>query len=75
MAALQWRLNTALTSCAVWGYYAIPHPQTIPISRRAVVVTDIIGTVLRNETDCETVRRSDPSAASRCFCVGTPWTG
>jgi hypothetical protein len=74
LTMLQWQLNAALT-CTVWGYYAYPHPQTIPPTRRTVTVTDPQGNVFRTQPDCNVVRQQDPTAASRCFCVGTPWTG
>lgn len=68
---LQYRLSAALT-CTVWGYYSYPHPQTFPPTRRSVTVSDGQGTVFRTELGCESVRRTDPTVASRCFCLGTP---
>lgn len=73
LTMMQWQLNAALT-CTVWGYYAYPHPQTIPPMRRTVTVSDPQGNVFRTQPDCNVVRQQDPRAASRCFCVGTPWT-
>ncbi len=74
LTMMQWQLNAALT-CTVWGFYSYPHPQTIPPTRRAVTVTDLAGNVFRRQEDCEAFRQNDPTAASRCFCVGTPWRG
>jgi hypothetical protein len=74
LSNLQWRLNAAMT-CTVWGYYAFPHPQTIPPTRRTVVVADMRGEVFRTELGCATIQQQDPTSASRCFCVGAPWGG
>jgi hypothetical protein len=74
LSALQWQLNSAL-ACSVWGYYSYPHPQTIPVTRRTITVTDSRGQVFRTEADCTAFLVNDPTAASRCFCVSAPWSG
>ena len=72
LSALQWQLNAAL-ACRVWGYYAFPRPQTFPPTRRTIMITNSAGQMFRSEAECEAVRLSDPTTASRCFCVGAPW--
>lgn len=59
--------------CTVWGYYTFPRPQTIPITRRILMVGDTHGRIFRGQLQCESVRREDVTAASRCFCVGNSW--
>jgi hypothetical protein len=59
--------------CTVWGYYSYPRPQTIPATRRMLMVGDTRGRIFRAQADCETIRRADPTAASICFCVGNSW--
>ena len=74
VGVLQWQLNAALT-CRVWGYYAFPRPQTFPPTRRTIMITNQLGELFRSEAECEAMRVNDPTTASRCFCVGTPWVG
>jgi len=74
LTSLQWQLNAAL-ACRVWGYYSFPRPQTYPPTRRTITVTNIAGEIFRAEAECEAVRLTDPTTASRCFCVGPPWSG
>jgi regulator of replication initiation timing len=73
-AAVRQRLSNVIP-CTVWGYFSYPHPQTIPVSRRILMVGDARGQVFRGQPDCEIMRRSDPTAASICFCVGNSWGG
>jgi len=64
----------SIPPCTVWGYMALPRPQTNPPSR-LVLVSDRSGTVFRSEADCTRIRRTDPTGASPCVCVGTVWSG
>jgi regulator of replication initiation timing len=73
-AALRLRLS-AVIPCTVWGYYSYPHPNTIPVTRRVLLVSDLKGQILRNQPECELSRRNDASAASLCFCVGSSIVG
>ena len=66
---LRGRLGSVVP-CSVWGYFAYP-PRTIPPTSRAVVVSDGEGQVFRSQAGCEQIRRTDPSSASICFCVGS----
>ena len=68
-AALQLRLSRVIP-CTVWGYYSYPRPQTIPVTRRLLRVSDDRGRVFRLPTECEAVLRRDDTAVSECFCVG-----
>jgi hypothetical protein len=61
--------------CTTWGYLSYPRPQTIPPTRRVVVVSNGDGLIFRNERDCEIVRQTDRSAMSVCHCVGSPFQG
>jgi len=72
--ALRLRLGSVIP-CTVWGYYSYPRPQTIPVTRRTLLVSDARGQIFRVQPDCETLRRADPTAASICFCVGNSWGG
>jgi hypothetical protein len=71
---LRQRLGS-IVPCSVWGYYSFPRPQTIPLTRRVLTVTDPRGRILRAQMDCELVRRDDVTAGSVCFCVGSSWGG
>lgn len=62
----------SIPPCTVWGYLALPRPQTNPPSR-IVLVSDRGGTVFRSEADCARARRTDPAGASPCVCVGAVW--
>jgi hypothetical protein len=73
-AAIRLRLSTVIP-CTVWGYYSYPHPQTIPVTRRVLMVSDMRGQIFRAQAECEIIRRADPTAASLCFCVGNSWGG
>lgn len=73
-AAVRLRLSTVVP-CTVWGYFNYPHPQTLPLTRRVLVVSDGRGQVFRGQPECELMRRGDPTAASICFCVGNSWGG
>ena len=73
-AALRLRLS-AVNPCTVWGYYSYPRPQTIPVTRRTLMVSDTRGQIFRAQIECETLRRSDPTAVSICFCVGNSFGG
>jgi hypothetical protein len=64
---------SSVVPCTVWGYYSFPRPQTIPVTRRILMVSDTAGRVFRGQLECEGVRRGDPTAASTCFCVGNSW--
>ena len=73
-AAIRQRLGSVVP-CTVWGYYSYPRPQTVPVTRRVLMVSDTRGRVFRGQLECETVRRDDVTAASICFCVGNSWGG
>jgi regulator of replication initiation timing len=73
-AAIRQRLGSVVP-CTVWGYFSFPRPQTIPVTRRVLMVSDTTGRVFRGQLECETVRRDDVTAASICFCVGNSWGG
>lgn len=73
-AAVRLRLGSVIP-CTVWGYYSYPRPQTIPVTRRALMVSDARGQVFRAQAECEGLRRADPTAVSICFCVGNSWGG
>jgi hypothetical protein len=63
----------SIPPCTTWGYVTYPRPQTIPTTRRLVVVSDSQGVIFRNQLQCEIVRRVDRGAASPCVCVGQVW--
>ena len=63
----------SIPACAAWGYLSYPRPQTIPPTRRVVLVSNTRGEVFRGLAECEITRRADRTAASQCFCVGSPW--
>ena len=63
----------SVPDCTTWGYLSYPHPQTIPPTRRVVVVSNSQGVVFRSELQCALARRDDPTAASPCACVGSVW--
>jgi hypothetical protein len=65
----------SLPLCTTWGYLSYPRPQTIPPTRRVVVVSNAEGQVFRNQQECELIRQTDRSAISACNCVGSPWQG
>ncbi len=72
--AIRQRL-ASVVPCTVWGYYSFPRPQTVPVTRRVLMVSDTRGRVFRGQLECESVRRDDVTAASICFCVGNSWGG
>ena len=72
--AIRQRL-ASVVPCTVWGYYSFPRPQTVPVTRRVLMVGDTRGRVFRGQLECEAVRRDDVTAASVCFCVGNSWGG
>ncbi len=69
--ALRLRLQS-IPPCTAWGYLVYPRPQTSPPTRR-VVVSDRRGQVFQSDTECMRARRTDPTAASPCVCVGLVW--
>lgn len=71
---LRLRLET-LPACTTWGYLSYPRPQTIPPTRRVVVVSNAEGQIFRNQRECEIIRETDRSAMSVCHCVGSPFQG
>jgi hypothetical protein len=73
-AALRLRLASVIP-CTVWGYYSYPRPNTIPVTRRVLMVGDMRGRIFRTQPDCEIVRRADVTADTYCFCVGNSWGG
>jgi regulator of replication initiation timing len=73
-AAIRQRL-ASVVPCTVWGYYSYPRPQTIPVTRRVLMVSDTRGHVFRGQLECEVVRHDDVTAASVCICVGNSWGG
>ena len=60
--------------CTVWGYMAVPRPQTVPPTRY-VLVSNRRGDVFRTEGQCVVTRRADPTGVSGCVCVGAVWSG
>jgi regulator of replication initiation timing len=72
--AIRQRL-ASVVPCTVWGYYSFLQPQTVPVTRRVLLVSDAAGRVFRGQLQCESVRRADVTAASICFCVGNSWGG
>lgn len=71
-SSLRTRLANA-NPCTVWGYFSYPRPQSIPRTRRIVMVSNNAGEIFRDQESCELLRRDDSSAASACFCVGNTW--
>jgi hypothetical protein len=71
-ALMRQRLS-AVIPCTVWGYFSYPRPNTIPVTRRIVTVSDTRGQVFRRQGECERLRRRDPTAEASCFCVGNSW--
>lgn len=72
LAALRTRIES-LPPCLAWGYMSLPRPQTVPNPRRIVVASNGHGQIFRSVGQCEFVRRNDPTAASPCDCVASPW--
>jgi regulator of replication initiation timing len=72
--ALRLRLSSVI-ACTVWGYYSYLQPQTSPLPRRSLLVSDARGEIFRAQAGCENTRRADPNAASICFCIGNSWGG
>lgn len=70
---LRLRLSN-IPACTVWGYLAVPNMSTNP-GGRVVLVSDRSGSVFRSEADCVRIRRSDPTGASPCVCIGAVWGG
>jgi hypothetical protein len=73
-ALVRQRLSSVVP-CTVWGYYSFPRPQTLPVTRRILMVSDTVGRIFRGQLECETLRHDDPTAASVCFCAGNSWGG
>jgi hypothetical protein len=73
-AALRLRLGSVIP-CTVWGYFNYPRPNTIPVTRRTVSVSDTRGQIFRTQAACEVIRSADPTADTYCFCVGNSWGG
>jgi hypothetical protein len=71
---LRQRLQS-LPTCTTWGYLSLPRPQTVPPTRRVVLVSNGRGQVFRSEADCIVSRRQDPTGISPCVCVGPVWDG
>jgi len=69
--ALRGRL-ASIPPCLAWGYLTYPRPQLLPRTRRVVVVSNTRGEIFRDERECESFRRQDQNAASRCDCVAGP---
>jgi len=72
--AMRLRLGSVIP-CSVWGYYNLPRPELVPVTRRTLSVIDPRGQIFRAQGDCENTRRADPTASSICFCVGNSWGG
>ena len=72
--ALRLRLGSVIP-CSIWGYYSYPRPNTVPLTRKVLLISDLAGQIFHNQVDCESARRSDTSSGSPCFCVGSIWTG
>jgi len=64
----------AVPPCTAWGYLTYPRPQTVPATRRLVVVSDTRGHIFQNQVQCEVARRVDRGAASPCICIGQTWS-
>jgi hypothetical protein len=58
----------SIPECTNWGYVSYQRG-----ARRVMLVSDGRGEVFRDQLQCEATRRSDPTAASPCICVGSPW--
>jgi hypothetical protein len=71
---LRQRLQS-IPTCTTWGYLSLPRPQTVPPTRRVVLVSNGRGQVFRTEADCLFTRRQDPTGISPCVCVGPVWDG
>lgn len=71
---LRMRLES-IPACTTWGYLSYPRPQNIPRTRRIVLVSNGRGEVFRSQAECIATRRNDPTAGSRCVCVGGVWDG
>jgi hypothetical protein len=71
---LRQRLQS-IPACTTWGYLSLPRPQTVPPTRRVVVVSNGRGQIFRNEAQCVATRRQDPTGISPCVCVGPVWDG
>ena len=67
--ALRGRLQN-IPPCLVWGYMAVPRPQTSPPSRM-VLVSNRRGDVFRSEAQCLATRGGDPTGVSGCVCVAS----
>ncbi len=72
MTTLRMRLSS-VSACTIWGYYSFPRPNTVPVTRRLLLISDLRGMIFRTQPDCEVARRTDSSAGSLCFCVGNAW--
>jgi hypothetical protein len=71
---LRQRLQS-IPTCTTWGYLSLPRPQTVPPTRRVVLVSNGRGQIFRNEAECYVTRRQDPTGISPCVCVGAVWDG
>lgn len=71
---LRQRLQS-IPTCTTWGYLSLPRPQTVPPTRRVVLVSNGRGQIFRNEDQCLITRRQDPTGISPCVCVGAVWDG
>jgi hypothetical protein len=58
----------SIPECTNWGY--VSYQRGV---RRVMLVSDGRGEVFHDQLQCEATRRNDPTAASPCICVGSPW--
>ena len=58
----------SIPDCTTWGYASYQRGV-----RRVMLVSDSRGEVFHDQLRCEVTRRSDPTAASPCICVGSAW--
>jgi hypothetical protein len=65
--ALRARIEN-IADCTTWGYVSYQRG-----ARRVILVSDGRGEVFHDQLQCEAGRRYDPTAASQCICVGSPW--
>jgi hypothetical protein len=57
----------SIPECTNWGY--VSYQRGV----RFVMVSDARGEIFHDQILCEATRRNDPTAASACFCAGSPW--
>jgi hypothetical protein len=58
----------SIPECTTWGY--VSYQRGV---RFVILVSDGRGGVFHDQLQCEATRRVDPTSASPCICVGSPW--